>query len=492
MLTKTPFLTGFPTRLFGRARGSAQEGMLRERQRLYEQPLGDLSGQLAEEIPPEVVSRYASSARRRVFSHEVTFWAFLEQVFSGDGSCARAVAQVQQWFRRRGLPQPSAATGSYVQARQRLPEEMLQGIHREVFTQLERNCGESDRWRGHRVKAVDGSSAQMPDTPLNQQQYPQPSSQAPGCGFPVIQLVGLIDLIHGGWEDFAQSDLRVGEPRALDRLFDCLQSSDVLVADRAYVSYEVIGRLMGRGVHLVGRHHHARKLDFRRGKRLGPDERLQTWRKPHWQPRGSCLSPEQWEQLPEEITIRMIRTKGPGRDGKPTTRYIITTLLDADKYPAEEVASLYLHRWEIEVRLRDIKTTMAMDMLRTKSPEMIRKEIMMHMIAYNALRLLMLKSAKIHGCNQRRLSFKGALQVLASTASAFADSWRKPHRNARERTDLLQRIAERIVPDRPGRNEPRNVKRRPKCSRWLQTPRDQHPNHFKTDPPPRKVLDEAA
>lgn len=492
MLTKTPFLTGFSNLLFGRAKASKQELLRRQRQHLHEDTLGEISGQFAEEIPPELVHSHASTSRNRVYSHEVTFWGFLAQVLSFDRSCACAVAQIQEWFRMHNLPMPSANTGSYVEARKRLPERMLQAIARHLFAQLERNCSEQHLWRGHRIKAVDGTSAQMPDTGGNQRKYPQPSTQAVGCGFPVIQLVGLIDLIHGGWQEFVESNLRLSEPRALDQLRGCLQSGDLLVGDRAYVSYEAVCCLMARGVHFVGRNHQSRKRDFRRGKKLGSNERLQVWRKPHWQPPGSGLTPEQWEELPEEITIRIIRTKGLGRDGKPTTRYIISTLLDAVSYPAEEVASLYVHRWEIELRFRDIKTTMGMDMLRTKSPAMIRKEVLMHMIAYNALRLLMLKSAAIHGCNHRRLSFKGALQALASTRSSFADAWNRPNRRDTERANLLEKIAERIVPERPGRNEPREVKRRPKSSRWLQIPRWLHPEHFRTESYPRKILDEAA
>ena len=303
-----------------------------------------------------------------------------------------------------------------MEPRQRLPEAMLGKIHRHLFDELERHTTSENRWRTHRVKAIDGTSAQMPDTETNQAKYPQPSGQEAGCGFPVVQLVGLLDLNHGGWEDFVESTIQTSELKGLDQLFGCIARDDILVGDRAFVSYETVGRLLGTGAFFVGRNHQSRKLDFRKGKKLGPNERLQVWRKPHWQTPGSSLTQEEWRELPDEIPIRIIRSSALGRDSGPTTRYIVTTLLDAQKYPAEEIASLYLHRWEIELRFRDIKTTMGMEMLRTQSPEMVRKELMMHMIAYNALRLLMLKSSTIHGCNHRRLSFKGALQVLASSA----------------------------------------------------------------------------
>ncbi len=198
MLTKSPFLTGFPTRLFGSAKRSAQQQIAKQRQKLHEKFVGDICAQFSEEIPPDLVRKHASTARNRVFSHEVTFWSFLAQVFSEDGSCAMAVAQVQQWFRRRKLPIPSADSSSYAQARKRLPEAMIENIHHDIFAQLERHTPSDHLWRGHRVKAIDATSAQMPDTAPNQEKYPQPTSQAPGCGFPVVKLVGLINLIHGG------------------------------------------------------------------------------------------------------------------------------------------------------------------------------------------------------------------------------------------------------------------------------------------------------
>lgn len=489
MLTITPFLTGFPTLLFGRAKRSAQAILKRQRKELHENSVGEISAQFAEEIPPELVQKHDSTERIRTYSHAVTFWAFLTQIFSEDASCAKAVARVQQWCRQLGLPVPSPNTTSFVEARQRLPEEMLQGIHHDLRSQFSRHRSDSDLWRGHVVKAVDGTSAQMPDTPENQAAYPQPSGQAPGCGFPVVQLVGVINLINGAWEQFVESNLKVHEHRAFDLLFSYIAKNEILVADRAYTSYELIARLQGQESHLIGRHHQARKLDFRKGKKIGPNDRLQTWSKPIKQPSGSSLSKDEWEQLPEQMEIRIVRVKGPNRKGKSTTKYLVTTLLDPDRYPAEEIGSLYFHRWEIELRIRDIKTTMGMEMLRTRSPEMIRKEIMMHMIAYNALRLLMLKAGRKHGQNPRRLSFKGSLQVLLTSVTGFTGVWKKPGIRRRERANLLWKFAERIIPDRPGRNEPRKLKRRPKSYGWLQEPRHDYAEHFRTDNVPMKILD---
>ena len=491
MLTKRPFLSGFSTLLFGSAKRRTQDILQGERRELEDGSPGGLSRQLAEEIPAEMVDRHSLSRRERIYPHRVTFWAFLSQIFCEDGSCARAVASVQQWMRERGQAVPSSETTAYVKARQALPESMLKSIHGELFNKLEKTLPSDQLWRGHRVKAIDATSVQMPDTGENQAAFPQPSSQATGCGFPVMQLVGLIDLGHGGFQDFATSSAVTGEIRGFDKLEKHLGAGDVLVGDRLYSSYEVVARLGDRKVEFVGRNHQARKLDFRKGKKLGPNERIQTWHKP-LKSAWCQLSKEQWEQLPEKIEMRIIRTKGPDREGKQRVRYVVTTLLDPVKYPAEEVASLYVHRWEIELRFRDIKTTMGMEMLRTKSPQMAIKEVMMHLIAYNAVRLLMLKAAAGHHCSHRRIGFKAVLQVLEACCSAFEKVVGKPQLLGREKKNLLERIAERAEPERPGRNEPRKKKRRPKSYGWLQRPRHSYFAHFRNEHPPLKILDEHA
>jgi len=254
----------------------------------------------------------------------------------------------------------------------------------------------------------------------------------------------------------------------------------------------LIAGLLAKGIHFVGRTHQARKIDFRKGRRIGPDERVVVWTKPRQAPKGSRLDAAGWEALPDSMEVRIIRRKGPDRQGKTKVRYVMTTLLDPDAYPADEVASLYLHRWEIEVRFRDIKTTLGMEMLRTKSPGMVVREILMHMIVYNLVRLLMLKAGVTCGVNHRRLSFRGVQQVLHSCRKAFDGLGARPILRKVEIQEMWRRIAERFVVERPGRNEPRRVKRRPKCTRWLQKPRHQYFEHFRSDDPPLKILDQAA
>jgi hypothetical protein len=491
MLTKTPFLAGFSTLLCGSPKRRKQDILQAQRANIRDRCPDGLSRQLATEIPAELVRSHRNTQRDRVYPNEVTFWAFLAQVICADHSCAKAVARVQQWMRTSKRKVPSAATGSYVEARAKLPIDMLREVNVSLCDQLDANLPEANRWHGLNVKSEDGTSAQMPDTAANQADYPQPGTQAAGCGLPVIELVGLIDLGHGGLRDFSHSDIDTGELRGHDQLEPQLAKGDVLVADRIYSSYEVIARLRQREVAFIGRNHQSRKCDFRRGKKIGPNERIQVWQRPRQQPVLSRLSPEQWAHLPERMEMRIIRVKGPNREGKQRTRYIVSTLLDADEYPWEEVASLYMHRWEIELRFRDIKTTMGMEMLRTQSPEMVRKEVLMHMIAYNVVRLLMLKAAVATGVNHRRISFKGTLQVIEESRVGFEKTTGSVRQLGLEKDNLLERIVERVVPHRPGRNEPRKKKRRPKSYGWLQRPRHEYFEHFTNPDPPKKILDES-
>lgn len=490
-MNKTTFLTGFSTHFNGSAKGRAQDIIAQKRQSLVEGTL-DFQAQFIEEVPPELLERHSETQRISHFPDHLTFWAFFGQVASDDASCAAAVAHVQSWAEQRGLPIPSANTGAYCQARADLPLKLLEAVNDSLLSQLNAQLPTSAHWRGLRPRAEDGTSAQMPDTASNREKYPYPHGQEDGCGFPMVRLGGLMDLSHGGMCQFATSDMNTSELSNHYELEEHLNCGDVFIGDRLYSNYELMQRLQVKGVHFVGRTHQSRKIDFRKGRKISPNERLVVWGKPIQQPRGSGLSKEQWDALPEQLEVRLIRCKGPDREGKQKTRYLSTTLLDSQAYPAEEVASLYFHRWEIEVRFRDIKTTLGMEMLRTKSPEMIEKELLMHQIVYNIMRLIMLKSAIDHGINHRRLSFRGTQQVIHAFVHNFCDLAKRPLLRIQQRAKMLERIAERVVTERPGRNEPRRVKRRPKCTRWLQKPRTEYFEHFRADNPPFKILDNLA
>lgn len=490
-MQKTPFLTGFPTKLFGSAKKKTQEIVYEKRRSLIAGTL-DYQQQFIEEIPPELLERHSDTQRKRHYPDSLTFWAFFSQVAGDDASCAAAVARVQAWAEQRGLPVPSQNTGAYCQARAELPVELLREVNKSLYQQLEVPVTSHNKWRGLRPRVEDGTTAQMPDTTINREQYRYPHGQQEGCGFPMIPLGGLIDLSHGGLCEFATSDMNASELDNHKQLESKLHKGDVFIADRYYSSYELMERLSSKGIHFIGRTHQARKIDFKKGVKISPNERLVTWAKPRQRPQSSGLSPAQWEALPNEMQVRLIRCKGADREGKQKTRYIATTLLDPKAYPADEITALYVHRWEIEVRFRDIKTTLGMELLRTKSPEMIEKELLMHQIVYNLMRLIMLKASKAHGVNHRRLSFRGVQQVIHAFAENFRDLVYRPLLRTQQRAKMWVRIAERAVTKRPGRNEPRRVKRRPKCTRWLQKPRHEYFEHFRCENPPMEILDNYA
>ena len=448
--------------------------------------------QFVEEIDPGLLDRHSKTQRNRHYPDRMTFWAFFSQVASDDASCAAAVVRIQAWAEQKDLPVPGSSTSSYCEARAGLPVQMLKAVNESLYQQLDAHLGQQCHWRGLRPRAEDGTTAQMPDTETNRQAYPYWHGQQDGCAFPMVRLGGLIDLSHGGLCEVARSDMNTSELRNHGQLEDKLENGDVFIADRLYSGYELIERLSSKGVHFIGRTHQSRKIDFRKGRKIGPNERLVTWKKPNQLPKGSRLNKEQWKGVPERLQVRLIRCKGPDRQGKQKTRYIVTTLLDPKAYPADEVAALYMHRWEIEVRFRDIKTTLGMEMLRTKSPDMIEKELLMHQIVYNLIRLVMLKAAIANGVNHRRLSFRGTQQVIQAFIYNFLGLDSRPLLLRQQRYKMWMHIAERFVNQRPGRNEPRRVKRRPKCSRWLQKPRHLYFEHFLCLNPPMNILDKPA
>lgn len=472
MTNKTPFLDGFSTFFCGRAKASGQAVLRKARKAVINRCPGQLSSLFAQVIAPSLVVSLAMNRRVRHFSDEVTFWAFLAQTLSEDRSCARAVAEVQNWRLDHGQRLPSADTSSYCKARQRLPMTMLEAVHEDLCNSLRRQSPTELLWLGHVVKAIDGSSVQLPDTPENQLAFPQPPNQKPGCGFPVMQFGALINLCNGAWEQVVVSEMTIHDHKLLDALMPSIKCNEVLVADRAFCSYEMMARTAGQGAWMVARLHQMRKTDWRRGVKAGPNQRIVTWHKPP-QPAGSCLSREQWGQLPAQIQIRLIKVRATGRDGKLKTMFLATTLLDTVRYSEEDIAALYCQRWDIELRLRDLKTTMGMELLRTKTPDMARKELAMFVIAYNALRLLMLQASIECGAALWRISFKGTIQIVATWNGRFSGLHHKPKSRAEVFAEMLRQIAQRTVPHRPGRQEPRAIKRRPKPFPSLTTPRRQ-------------------
>jgi hypothetical protein len=469
MSTKTPFFKAFGPLLFGRPAQRA----LRKVERLNSlQELYEVFGHL---VPDRLLepSENGANSRDRLFSMQVTFWGFVAQILSPGSSCREIVRRVEAWWQETssGSQVRSSSTSAYCQARARLDLATLEIIRRQVSWSLERNILSEERWlEGRAVKIVDGTGISMPDTPENQALWPQPSSQKPGCGFPQMKLVGLFSLSSGALLEAQTANLHVHESILFRSLWSKLQKGDILLADRGFCSYVTMAGLQQqRGVDSVMRLHQMRKTDFRRGKALGPDDRLVVWTKPVQ--RTETWSEEEFAALPEELILRMIRLKVAATGFRTKSVVLVTTLVDAGKYPADQLRELYAERWQVELHFQQVKTFLAMDVLRCKSPELIEREVLMHQIGYNLVRSLMQRSAHLHHVPLARISFKGTLDTLRHWSGIIAAAGRTARQQEKLIDQMLALIARDPVRERPNRSEPRAKKRRAKNYALLTKPR---------------------
>jgi hypothetical protein len=383
-------------------------------------------------------------------------------------ACREVVRQVQALACLQDRESVDENASAYIQARQRLPQQCLERVLAATAQAAQRRAPLSPRLQGRPVKVVDGSSVQLPDTAANQKQYPQPSGQKPGCGFPVLKLLVLFSLASGALLDVVLGNLHQHDLRLFHRLWDGLKAGDILLGDRAYGDYVTLAGLPRQGVDVVARLHQRRKVDFRRANRLGHQDGVFTWRKGCRQ--STILTPAQWAALPEQIQVRIVRFSAACRGFRTQHITLVTTLLDAQLYPAAELIALYLRRWRIELCLRDVKTTLGLEQLRCQSPAMVRKELLAGLIAHNLIRCVMAQAAREHDAELERLSFKGAVDALRQYSAVLAQA--PTHRLKRKLwQNLLRTLACDRVPLRPGRTEPRAVKRRPKPYPLLNRPR---------------------
>lgn len=423
-------------------------------------------------LAPETVARVClgnqHAWRERIHTPWITLGVFLSQVLSADKSCDDAVSRLQKYRYDRGLEPISADTSSYCGARERLPEALVWDLMRRVGHAVHRSAEAAWLFRGRPVKIVDGSTVLMPDTPANQAAYPQPSDQKRGLGFPIMRILVVFSLAVGAVLDAALGPYqgkRTSELALLRLILHEFQPGDIVLGDRFFCSYWVIAAMQRRGVDVVYRSHQCRTADFRRGRRLGRDDHLVTWTKPE---RPDWMSAEEYAMMPATLTIREFRVRVADPAKRARELVIATTLTDAAAYPARAVGTLFRHRWHAELDLRALKTHMNMEMLRTKSPEMARKEVAAHLLGYNLIRGLMAEAARAATIRPRQLSFCGAWRE--------ARSFEQTHlydaaRIAADLPRLLELIARKRINDRPDRSEPRAVKRRPKPHPLLRMPR---------------------
>jgi len=420
-------------------------------------------------LPPGLLSQAdeGPNSRQRVYTVRRTFFGFLYQVLKPKCSCREVVSQILALCSLHFDDSSSTHTSAYCQARQRLPWDTLPRLRCALASRADHA---RQLWKGFCVKVVDGTGISLPDTQKNQRAYPQSREQKPGCGFPLLKLVGVFSLASGALLDYAKGNKHQHELGLFQRLLDTFKAGDLLLADRGFSTYALMAMLWLRNVQSLLRLHHARRRDFRQGKRLGKNDRLLVWNKPcDWQrPRfiPKCL----WRKLPQTLSVRMVcfTLAVPGYRTQSVT--LITTLLDPVRYPASELAELYARRWRIELWFRDIKTSMGMETLRCLSPKMVHKELEMFFIAYNAIRCLMADAAALHDVPIQRLSFKGTVDSVRQFSIAIAQAPSRQKKN-RLMARLLEVIAADQVPERPGRREPRAVKRRPKPFQKLNRPR---------------------
>lgn len=426
-------------------------------------------------LPVEEIHQHLSrpKERKRVFTPAVTLWTFLSQVLDDDQSQQAAVSRViAAKLVQRDNP-PSANTAAYSQARSRLPENGLRTIARTHAKNIVSLAPQGWLWKNkYSVKLVDGSTLTMPDTQENQAAYPQMKSQKAGVGFPIMRIVALIDYTTGVLLDVAMGPYKgkkTGEHALLRQLMPSIKAGDVMLGDCYYPSFFLMASLILTGVDGVFPAHFARKSDFRRGKRLGKKEHLVSWKRPI---KPSWMTQNEYDAFPETITIRelAVEVKQPGFRTK--IRVLVTTFLNPDEINKFDLANLYGLRWFVELTLRSIKETMHMDILRGKTPSMVRKEIWTHMLAYNIIRKIMAHAAWLHERPPTTLSFKLALQNIRAFLQAGLLNTGDPI----VYQHLFKAITHKKVANRPGREEPRCRKRRPKPFPLLQQARGLYKN----------------
>ena len=387
----------------------------------------------------------------------------MHQALSSDKSLSEAVARVNADRIAAGLEPASSNTAAFSDARQQLPL----GLPRQLFYELARSC-ESEAlekcepltsWQGRSVKIVDGSTLLMPDTPENQAEFPQMKSQEKGSGFPIARIVAVFSLLTGCALDLAIGPYQgkeTGEHALLRQLFHCFDRGDVVLGDAYYSSYFLMVMLRSLGVDFVFESHAGRNSDFRKGIRVGKADHIVALTKP---PQPAWMSDELYALMPDTMQIRevAITVERPGFRSKKI--FLTSSFLSSRCQTKTDLADLYRQRWMCELYLGSIKTTMAMDMLRCKAPDMVRKEIWVHLLAYNVVRKIILDAAIKCGSQPRHISFKAVVQ----TFNHYSTLWRSPEIDkVLLYKRLLEAVCKHVVGHRPGRYEPRKRKRRPK------------------------------
>jgi hypothetical protein len=432
----------------------------------------------AQVLPAAVVERVFADAgvafgatQKSVFTPALTLWAFLSQVLEDDKSCRAAVGRVLAFLVASGQAPCSEDTAAYCRARAKLPAALLERLAVEVGHNLEGQMPGDWLWHGRQVTLVDGTTLTMPDTPENQEAFPQLSSQAPGAGFPILRMVVLLSLATACLRGMALGPYEgkeTGETALLRQLLDDVKAGAILLADRYYCSYWLVALALARGLDVVFRMHQLRDYDFRRGRRLGADDHVVSWHRPR---RPEWMDEATYATTPPTLTVRELRVDIATPGCRTSDIVVVTTLTDAARYPKDDVADLYHERWHVEPDIRAIKQSLQMDHLRCQTPFMVAKEIWAHFLGYNLTRKASCQAALLQEVHPRAVSFTATKQTLNAARSQLTHAPRAER--VRQGGLLLRAAGKERVGNRPDRCEPRVVKRRPKQYKHLREPRAQ-------------------
>lgn len=462
------------TELFGKIHTS-NKPLAAARDGLRCRPLSQLEALCDRKFPDDwaALNSEKANSRERVYTPKTTGLAFLSQILSPGSSCREAVRQVQGAYALLpNAPMVSSDTSPYCQARARLELDRLTGVRRHLSGQMERNVPHDAVPWSRPIKVVDGTCFNLPDTPENRALYPQSKDQKPCCGFPLVRMVGVFSLQTGANLEHAEAAYLTSEGALFRQLWSTFESGDIALADRLFDSFGNFAGLLQRGVDAIFSIHVNRLHDFRRGRSLGHHDRLCTLTKPAHPAAGWTV--EEWAALPATLTVRQLKAKIHNPNGRVKIITLITTLLDPILWPKELLLLIYRYRWNVELFLDDIKTTLQMDMLSCKTPAMVQKELEMHLVGYNLIRAIMQEAALTCHVPLARVSFKGTLDTIRQFGQTLA---RIPMRQRKKNHDIyarmLETIATDLVPERLGRREPRCLKRRPKAFPFMTKPRRQ-------------------
>jgi len=413
--------------------------------------------------------------RERLYPPTETLSMFLAQAMNSDRSCQNIVNQAALNRLAGGLSVGSTHTGGYCRARQRLPLKMVSELTHYLGDQISQQSPEAWCWQGRLVRIVDGTTVTMPDTEANQATFPQQRGQKPGLGFPICRVVGITCLASGALLNAAigRFNGKGGDEQTLLRsIQDTFQPGEIVLGDAFFATYFFIATMQARGIDLLMEQQGARKrsTDFRCGQKLGQRDHLIVINKPKIRP--GWMSETQYNAAPASITVREFKAGG---------KIMVTTLNCPKNHPKPALKSLYQSRWQVELDIRNIKDTMQMNILSCKTPEMVRKEIWVYLLAYNLIRLMMAQSALLADIKPRAISFKHSLQLslMALQLPQFLDD---------EMVEtLFHMMAQQRIGNRSGRIEPRVVKRRSKAYPMLTVPRNAARKKVKKYGHPKKL-----